>query len=161
MWEDFKKFLEKANVVGLALAVIVGGAAGGLVKAMSDDFLMPIIGAALPDGDWRKYTLDVGSIKFGVGDFVGVFINFAIISFIAWQIGKLFMKPEPPAPPAPPTKSCPFCVSTIPAAATQIRRSRDASAKWAARTGTLLVMITSAPATMSAVSSGRVSKRAA
>ncbi len=119
MWEDFKRFLEKANVVGLALAVIVGGAAGGLVKAMTDDFLMPIIGALLPDGDWRKYTLDVGNIKFGVGDFAGVFLNFAIISFVAYQIGKIFMKPEQPAPPGPVTKACPFCISPIAAAATR------------------------------------------
>lgn len=121
MWEDFKKFLEKANVVGLAMAVIVGGAAGSLVKAMSDDFIMPIVGAVTSptEGDWRKWTLDVGSIKFGVGDFLGTFLNFAIISFVAWQVGKMFMKPEPPAPPAPATKSCPHCLSTIPAAATR------------------------------------------
>jgi large conductance mechanosensitive channel len=119
MWQDFKKFLEKANVVGLALAVIVGGAAGGVVKSMSDSLLMPVIGAALPDGDWRSYTLDVGAIKFGIGDFAGAFLNFAIITFLAWQIGKVFVKPEPPAPPAPPTKGCPFCLSSIPAAATR------------------------------------------
>jgi large conductance mechanosensitive channel len=119
MWQDFKKFLEKANVVGLALAVIVGGAAGGVVKSMTDSLLMPVIGAALPDGDWRTYTLDVGSIKFGIGDFAGAFLNFAIITFVAWQIGKVFVKPEPPAPPAPPTKGCPFCLNTIPAAATR------------------------------------------
>ena len=112
MWTDFKAFLLKANVVALALAVIVGGAAGALVKAMTDDFLMPIIGAVLPDGDWRKYTVDVGSIKFGVGDFAGVFLNFAIISFVAWQLGKLFMKTELPVVP-PPTKACPFCRTTI------------------------------------------------
>jgi len=112
MWTDFKAFLLKANVVGLALAVIVGGAAGALVKAMTDDFLMPIIGAALPEGDWRKYTLDVGNIKFGVGDFAGVFLNFAIISFVAWQLGKLFIKTEAPVAP-PPTKACPFCRTTI------------------------------------------------
>lgn len=119
MWKDFKTFLEKANVVGLALAVIVGGAAGAVIKSMTDNLLMPIIGAALPEGDWRAYTLDVGGIKLGIGDFAGAFLNFAIISFLAWQIGKLFVKPEPPAPPAPPTKACPFCVSTIPAAATR------------------------------------------
>lgn len=119
MWQDFKKFMEKANVVGLALAVIVGGAAGAIVKAMTDDFLMPIIGAVLPGGEWRTYTLDVGSIKFGVGDFAGAFLNFAIISLVAYQLGKIFIKPDPPAPPAPATKSCPFCLSTIPAAATR------------------------------------------
>ncbi len=117
MWQDFKAFMAKANVVGLALAVIVGGAASAIVKAMSDDFLMPIIGALLPGGDWRTYTLDVGSIKFGVGDFAGAFLNFAIISFVAYQLGKIFIKPDPPAAAAPATKECPFCISTIPAAA--------------------------------------------
>jgi large conductance mechanosensitive channel len=119
MWQDFKAFMAKANVVGLALAVIVGGAAGAIVKAMTDDFLMPIIGALLPGGEWRTYTLDVGSIKFGVGDFAGAFLNFAIISFVAYQLGKTFIKPDPPAAPAPATKACPFCISTIPAAATR------------------------------------------
>ncbi|MCC6772113.1 MAG: MscL family protein [Gemmatimonadaceae bacterium] len=116
MWVDFKKFLEKANVVGLALAVIVGGAASAIVKAMSDDFLMPIIGAVLPGGEWRTYTLDVGSIQFGVGDFAGAFLNFAIISFVAYQIAKVFIKPDAPAPP---TKACQYCLSSIPAAATR------------------------------------------
>ena len=119
MWEEFKKFLLKANVVALALAVVVGGAAGLLVKAMVDDFIMPIVGAALPEGAWRTWTLDVGPLKFGVGDFGGVFLNFAIITFIAWQVGKIFVKPEPPAPPAPPTKTCQYCRSTIDAAATR------------------------------------------
>ncbi|MEP7346185.1 MAG: MscL family protein [Gemmatimonadaceae bacterium] len=116
MLGDFKAFLLKANVVGLALAVIVGGAAGALVKAMSDDFIMPIIGAATPGGEWRKYTVDVGTIKFGVGDFVGVFLNFAIVSFVAWQIGKYFIRPDPPAPP---TQTCSFCKSAIAVGATR------------------------------------------
>lgn len=119
MWQDFKSFLLKANVVALALAVIVGGAAGALVTAMVNDFIMPIVGAVTPGGDWRTWTLDIGSVKFGVGDFAGHFLNFAIVSFVAWQIGKVFIKPDPPAPPAPPTKSCQFCLSTIPAAATR------------------------------------------
>ena len=116
MWSDFKEFLMKANVVALSLAVIVGVAAGALVTAMTNDFIMPIIGAVTPDGDWRKWTLDVGSVKFGVGDFAGVFLNFAIVAFVAWQIGKAFMKPEPPAPP---TKPCGYCLNIVPAAATR------------------------------------------
>ena len=67
MLSDFKAFLLKANVVGLSLAVIVGGAAGALVTAMTNDFIMPIVGAVTPDGDWRKWTLDVGNMKFGKG----------------------------------------------------------------------------------------------
>ncbi|MBC7894968.1 MAG: MscL family protein [Cytophagaceae bacterium] len=118
MWTEFKAFLLKANVVALALAVVVGGAAGALVTAMVNDFIMPIMGAAIPDGAWRTWTLDIGPIKLGVGDFASVFLNFAIVTFIAWQIGKLFMKPELVVVP-PPTKTCPFCISTIPAAATR------------------------------------------
>src|SRR5512139_1097802 len=119
MWSEFKAFLLKANVVALALAVIVGGAAGALVTAMVNDFIMPIVGAVTPGGEWRTWTLDVGSMKFGVGDFVGVFLNFAIVSFVAWQLGKMFIKPEPAPPPPPPTKSCTYCLNTIPAAATR------------------------------------------
>ena len=116
MWSEFKAFLLKANVVGLSLAVIVGGAAGALVTAMTNDFIMPIVGAVTPDGDWRKWTLDVGSLKFGVGDFAGVFLNFAIVAFVAWRIGKVFIKPD--APP-PPSKACGYCQNSIPAGATR------------------------------------------
>ncbi len=116
MWEDFKTFLLKANVVALALAVIVGVAAGALVTARVDDFIMPIIGAVTPGGNWREWALTVGPMKFGIGHFLGVFLNFAIVTFVAWQIGKVFVKPDP-APP--PTKLCPFCKSTIAADASR------------------------------------------
>lgn len=116
MWEDFKQFLLKANVVALALAVIIGVAAGALVTAMVDDFIMPIVGALTPGGSWREWTFSIGSMTFGVGHFLGVFLNFAIVSVVAWRIGKLFMTP---APAPPPTKVCPFCKSTIPADASR------------------------------------------
>lgn len=118
MWTDFKSFLLKANVVGLALAVVVGGAAGALVTAMTDDFVMPIIGAATPGGAWREWTVQAGPVRFGVGHFLGTFLNFAIISVIAWQIGKLFLRPEI-LPPAPPAKECQYCRSSIAVAATR------------------------------------------
>jgi large conductance mechanosensitive channel len=116
MWQDFKAFLLKANVVALALAVIIGGAAGALVTAMVDDFIMPIIGAATPAGAWREWALTIGPMTFGVGHFLGVFVNFAIVSFVAWRIAKAFVKPDP-APP--PTKVCPHCKNTVPLAATR------------------------------------------
>ena len=111
--KDFKDFLLKQNVVALAIAVVVGTALNTLVKAIVDDFIMPIIVAIGPGGDWQKATWSVGSVKFGVGDFAAAVINFAIIGFVAWRISKIFIKPESEAP----KKDCPYCRMSIDAAA--------------------------------------------
>ena len=111
--KEFKDFLLKQNVVALAIAVVVGTALNTLVKAIVDDFIMPIIVAIGPGGDWQKATWSVGSVKFGVGDFAAAVINFAIIGFVAWRISKIFIKPESEAP----KKDCPYCRMSIDAAA--------------------------------------------
>jgi large conductance mechanosensitive channel len=118
MWNDFKAFLLKQNVIALAIAVVIGAALGKVVTGVVDDFIMPIVGALTPGGDWQKATLDVGSIKFGVGDFVSVLVNFLIVAVVVWKISKAFIKPEPTAA-APATKQCQFCKMTIDAAATR------------------------------------------
>ena len=115
MLKEFKEFLLKQNVVALAIAVVVGTALNALVKAVVDDFIMPIVQAIGPGGDWQKATWDVGSVKFGIGDFIAAIINFIIIGFVAWRISKLFIKPEPQAP----TKNCPFCRMSMDAGATR------------------------------------------
>jgi large conductance mechanosensitive channel len=105
MVKEFKDFLLKQNVVALAIAVVVGTALSALVKALVDDFIMPIVVAIGPGGDWQKATWTVGSVKFGVGDFLSAVINFIIIGFVAWRISRIFIKPA-----AEPTmKKCPFC----------------------------------------------------
>jgi large conductance mechanosensitive channel len=116
MVADFKKFLMKENFAALAIAVVLGAAIGKVVQAIVDDFIMPVVGAITPSGEWQKATWDVGSMKFGIGDFISVFINFIIIAFVVWRIAKLI---EKPAPAAAATKTCPFCKSSIDAAATR------------------------------------------
>ncbi|HKC79911.1 MAG TPA: MscL family protein [Gemmatimonadaceae bacterium] len=111
--KEFKDFLLKQNVVALAIAVVVGTALNTLVKAIVDDFIMPIIVAIGPGGDWQKATWSVGSVKFGVGDFAAAVINFLIIGFVAWRISKIFIKPESEAP----KKDCPYCRMSMDAAA--------------------------------------------
>jgi large conductance mechanosensitive channel len=113
MLKEFKDFLLKQNVVALAIAVVVGTALNLLVKALVDDFIMPIIVAIGPGGDWQKATWSVGSIKFGIGDFIAAAINFIIIGFVAWRISRIFIKP------AGATKKCAFCRMEIDAAATR------------------------------------------
>ncbi len=95
MMGEFKAFLVNHGVIGLAVAVVIGGAVGKLVTALVADFIMPIVGALTPSGDWRQATLNVGSVKFGIGDFAGAFIDFVIISFVIFMIVKNFIKEAP------------------------------------------------------------------
>ena len=115
MFKEFKDFLLKQNVVALALAVVVGTALNALVKALVDDFIMRIIVAFGPDGEWQKATWSVGPVKFGIGDFFAAVINFIIIGFVAWRISKIFIKPEAVAP----VKNCPYCRMSMDPAATR------------------------------------------
>ena len=112
---DFKQFLLKQNVVALSIAVVVGAAFGKLVTAIVDDVIMPIVAVVIPGGAWRTAVWEVGPVKFGVGDLASAALNFLLIGFVAWRIALLFVKPETPAA----TKTCDFCLTTIPAAATR------------------------------------------
>jgi large conductance mechanosensitive channel len=118
MWREFKQFLVKENVLALAIAVVIGGAMGKLVTAMVNDFIMPIVSAVIPAGDWRNYTLNLGPVSFLIGDFIGALIDFIIIAFVVWRISKAFMRPAPAAE-KPATRECPYCRSSIDARATR------------------------------------------
>lgn len=118
MWSEFKAFLVKENVIALAVAVVIGAALGKVVTGIVDDFIMPIVGAITPGGDWQTATWDVGSMKFGIGNFVSVLINFIIIAFVVWRISKAFVKPAPVGA-TPSTKQCQFCKMQIDATATR------------------------------------------
>jgi large conductance mechanosensitive channel len=115
MYKEFKDFLLKQNVVALAIAVVVGTALNTLVKALVDDFIMPIIVAMGPGGEWQKAPWSVGPVKFGIGDFFAAVINFIIIGLVAWRISKIFIKPEAVAP----VKNCPYCRMSMDIAATR------------------------------------------
>ena len=115
MLKEFKDFLLKQNVVALAIAVVIATALTALVKALVDDFIMPIVVAIGPGGEWQKATWSVGSVKFGIGDFVAAVINFLIIGFVAWRISKIFIKPAAEAP----KKNCPYCRMAIDAGASR------------------------------------------
>jgi len=90
--DEFLEFLKKYQVIGLAVAVIIGAAAGKLVTAMVNDIIMPIIAVVVPGGDWKTSVLQVGPVKFLVGDFVGVLIDFIIIAIVIFLIVKFIMK---------------------------------------------------------------------
>jgi large conductance mechanosensitive channel len=115
--KEFKEFINKGNVVDLAVAVVIGGAFGKIVSAVVADMVMPLVNAVMPQGDWRKW--EVTPLHFRVGDFIGTVVDFAIVAFVIFIImvkvvGTINRK-------APATKVCPECLETVPLAAKRCR----------------------------------------
>lgn len=95
MFVEFKEFIGKAGVLGLAIGFIMGTAIGKVVTALVQDIIMPIPGALVPGGDWRKAIINIpigGGINFGIGDFIGVIIDFMIISGVIFFIARFGKK---------------------------------------------------------------------
>jgi large conductance mechanosensitive channel len=90
--DEFKEFLKKYQVLGLAVAFIIGVASTKLVTAFVTDIIMPIISVLIPGGDWRASVLQIGPAKFLVGDFIGALIDFLIIAVVVFAIVKFIMR---------------------------------------------------------------------
>jgi large conductance mechanosensitive channel len=134
--KEFREFINKGNVVDLAVAVIIGGAFGKIVSAMVADMVMPLVNAIVPQGDWRKW--EVSPLHFRVGDFLGTLVDFAIVAFVVFLVMvKILGTVNRKA--APDTKQCPECLETVPKAA---RRCRACTSAFAA----LALLLFAAPA---------------
>jgi large conductance mechanosensitive channel len=131
VWREFKAFLIKQNVLALAVAVVIGAALTKVVDSVVADFIMPIVGAAAPAGAWRAWTFDVGTVRFGIGNFLNAVLNFLIVGFVAWRIMKAFVRPAATAADAA-TKACPFCRMAVDSAATRCPHCTSALAAQAA-----------------------------
>ena len=91
---EFMEFLMKYQVIGLAVAFIIGAAATKMVTAAVNDIIMPIIAVLIPGGDWKKTELVLGPVKLLVGDFFGAIIDFVIIALVVFLIVKFMMKED-------------------------------------------------------------------
>jgi large conductance mechanosensitive channel len=123
MLKGFRDFILRGNVVDLAVAVIIGAAFTGIVTAMVNDIVNPLIAATVGQPNLSFITFHIGKGEFKIGDFLDHVISFLVISFVVYfglvlPINSLlnrFKKPVPAAPPV--TKACPECLSDIPVAA--------------------------------------------
>jgi len=91
---EFIAFLRQYGVIGLAIAVIIGGKANALVTALVDGVLMPIVTFFIPGGAWRTATLDVGSVHFLLGPVFGAGIDFLIVAWLVFWLSKKVLKEE-------------------------------------------------------------------
>lgn len=117
MLKEFRDFIAKGNVLDLAVAVMMGLAFGKIITSFTTDILTPVIGA-FGKADFSGLSVRVGAATIAYGKFINSVIDFLIVAFVLFFIVKAANKVKPaPAPAAPATKDCPFCISSIPAAA--------------------------------------------
>lgn len=117
MLSEFKAFIARGNVLDLAVAVIIGGAFGTIVTSLTEDLIMPVIGAIFGGVDFsNKFILldtpagyegalndyaalkEAGAAMIGYGAFITAVLNFLILAFIIFlmvrQANKLIRKQE-------------------------------------------------------------------
>ena len=94
MMSEFIAFLKQYGVIGLAIAVIIGGKANALVTTLVEGILMPIVTFFIPGGAWRTATLDVGPIRFLLGPVFGAGIDFLIVAWLVFWFSKKLLREE-------------------------------------------------------------------
>jgi len=138
MFEEFKKFITRGNVIDLAVGIVIGAAFGAIVTSFVNDILMPPIGLLLGKVDFTNLYIvlkegataapyaslaaarEAGAVTINYGVFINYLINFFIVAaaiffLVVRPINKLHeRKRVEEVPAAPPTKECPYCLSTIP-----------------------------------------------
>ena len=136
MLKEFKEFTMRGNVLDMAIGIIIGAAFGKIVSSFVADLLMPPIGLLLGKVDFASLFLNLsgqpyptqaaakaaGAPTINYGVFLNTVADFLIVAFVIFllvrQINRMRRQAEA-APAAPTTKSCAYCLSTIPIKATR------------------------------------------
>ncbi|MDA4136540.1 MAG: MscL family protein [Thaumarchaeota archaeon] len=86
---EFKAFLSKYGVLGLAVAFILGVYLGALVKALVGDLILPVIGLVDPSSNLTTLAVIFRGQTFAVGDFLNNVITFIIVALVIFIIVKI------------------------------------------------------------------------
>ncbi|MCD4840253.1 large conductance mechanosensitive channel protein MscL [Neobacillus sedimentimangrovi] len=81
MWNEFKQFAMKGNVLDLAVGVIIGGAFGKIVSSLVEDILTPILGLLSGGINFTDLMIQFGEAKVKYGQFIQSVLDFFIIAF--------------------------------------------------------------------------------
>ena len=117
--QEFKEFINKGNVLGLAVGVIIGGAFSTITTSLTNDVIMPVVSIFLGGVDFSSmsvalptfYSVAEDSVPntLNYGNFISAVINFLILALVVFCIVKTVngamekvKKKEEAAPPPPP-----------------------------------------------------------
>jgi large conductance mechanosensitive channel len=112
MLKEFKDFINRGNVIDLAVAVVIGVAFTAIVNSLVADIITPIMGILLGGINFTGLTLQLGEANIAYGHFIQAIINFLIISLVVFLIVRTInhiqkepIPPEKEMPAAPPLPS--------------------------------------------------------
>ena len=90
LWNEFLEFVKSYKVLGLAIAFIIAVYLGALVLALVKDFIIPLLGLAIPGmSNLATFAVSVTKQSFGVGDFLVALITFIVVALVAFLIVKV------------------------------------------------------------------------
>ena len=99
LFDEFKAFVMRGNVVDMAVGVIIGGAFGKIVTSLVNDIFMPIIGVLIGNVNFSDLQIKLGeplegaeqaAIKYGM--FIQEVVNFLIIALCIFMVIKVINK---------------------------------------------------------------------
>lgn len=105
MFQDFKNFILRGNVLDLAVGVIIGGAFGKIVDSLVNDIFMPLLGMATGGVDFSGRAIQLAEgVSLGYGNLLTAAINFLMIGaacyFFMVRPAARLMPPPPPSGPS-------------------------------------------------------------
>lgn len=92
MWQDFKKFALKGNVIDLALAVVIGAAFGKIITSLVADIITPLIGILMGGVNFTGLVFEVGSASVMYGNFIQSIFDFIIVALAIFMVIRIMMK---------------------------------------------------------------------
>lgn len=111
LFEEFRNFALKGNVIDLAVGVIIGAAFGKIVDSLVKHIFMPAIASVMPgDKGYVAWKLTLNGTEIPYGLFLGEVVNFVIVAAVLFLFIKKFLKwvmtlrDQEEATPTPPTK---------------------------------------------------------
>ncbi|HSP30231.1 MAG TPA: large conductance mechanosensitive channel protein MscL [Ilumatobacteraceae bacterium] len=97
MLKEFKDFINRGNLVELAIAFVLATAFAPVVLSIVDNIFMPIIAAIVGEPDFSELGFDIGDARINYGTPLTLIINFVIIAFVCFLVVKAYNKMKKPA----------------------------------------------------------------
>lgn len=140
MLKEFKEFLARGNLIDMAIGIAVGTAFATIAKSFVEDIIMPPIGLLLGNVEFKDLFLilrpgdplgpyntladarSAGAVAIAYGNFINNVLAFLVVAAVFFMLLRTLTglrRAEQGTPAEPTTKTCPFCIHTIPLKATR------------------------------------------